>query len=719
MKELNVNGLSFPLKLKDVPKFMRLNPDISVNVFGLDEEKKNEIVPLFVSREKRKHHVNLLLISNENNRHYVWIKNFSALINHRTSHKGKVFVCDNCVRPYYNQEAYDRHLDCCLLNQPVTVKLPHEGDEKPVLAFKDKQKCHPVPFVIYCDFEAFLTPVDSTTVQERHVPSGFAAKTVCIEDDAYDSELICYSGDDVIEHFIRHLFNERERINNTLIYDIGMETLTPAERKDIKNAKSCALCETEFVDESEKRRHHSHLTGKFISTVCNSCNLQLKPVRFDSKTGKDYLIPVVFHNLKRYDSHLIIEKLQSSMLPDNTEIRVIASSTEQFISFQFCGLRFIDSCLFLSTSLETLVDNLRKSEGNFKITSEYFKNDIMLQKGVFPYEFMTDKSKFGETRLPPKEAFYSKLTESHISDEEYQFAQNVFRYFDCKTLQDYHDLYLKSDVSLLADVFENFRRLSLNIYGLDPCHFFTLPSLSFDALLKYTNVRLELLTDAEMYQFFEAGVRGGVASINHRYAEANNKYMGSAYDPSKENSYILYTDMNNMYGYAMSDSLPISDFKWIADEDIDVMSHKILSLSADNEHGYVLEVDLTYPPHLHDLHSSLPLAPEKISIPYSNLSSYCQSFPGKYTSSPKLIPNLRDKCKYITHYRNLQLYVNLGMRVSKVHRILEFKQEPWMRPYIQLNTHLRQQSKSEFEKAFYKLANNSVYGNFIVFFHTI
>ena len=116
MNELNISGLSFPLKLKDVPKFMRLNPDISVSVFGLDEEKKNEIVPLFVSREKRKHHVNLLLISNENNCHYVWIKNFSALLRHRTSHNGKAFVCDNCVRPFRYQEAYDRRLDCCLLN---------------------------------------------------------------------------------------------------------------------------------------------------------------------------------------------------------------------------------------------------------------------------------------------------------------------------------------------------------------------------------------------------------------------------------------------------------------------------------------------------------------------------------------------------------------------------------------------------------------------------
>jgi len=261
-------------------------------------------------------------------------------------------------------------------------------------------------------------------------------------------------------------------------------------------------------------------------------------------------------------------------------------------------------------------------------------------------------------------------------------------------------------VCLLADVFENFRSLSLNIYQLDPAHYYTLPSLSFDALLKYTNIELELLTDVEIYQFFEAGIRGGVASINKRYAEANNKYMGDKYDPHKESSYIIYLDMTNLYGFSMIDYMPVKDFKWLPENQFEQFLKDLSTLSAQNDHGYVLEVDLSYPSHLHDLHSSLPLAPEKLSIPYSDLSSYCQSFSDPYISSTKLIPNLRNKSKYITHYRNLQLYVQLGMVVDKVHRILQFEQQPWMAPYIKLNTSLRQQSKSEFEKNFYKLANS-------------
>jgi len=742
--ELNITGLTFPLPIRDITKFMKLNPTISINVFGLDGDddddenaKFSEIIPIFISKTKRQHHVNMLLISNDNNSHFTFIKNMSRLVAHRTKHDGKSFVCDNCVRPYSTQKAYDNHLECCLLHQPTAVKLPtpkiqseetadedgmFDDDEKdskevkPILKFKSKQKCHPVPFVIYADFETFLTPIDndiskntsSTTVKNRHIASGFAAKTVCIDDSSYNSELVCYSDHNVIEKFIEHVLKERDRVKETIVYDIGINTLTPTEKDEYENTKNCTLCFEPFTTRNYKCCHHNHLSGQYISTVCNNCNLQLKPIRIHN----EYLIPVIFHNLKRYDSHLIIEKLQSYLLPTDTNIEIIASNSEQFISFEFSGVRFIDSYLFLSASLETLVDNLCKSNGEFKFTMEYFKNDAMIRKGIYPYEFMTDPSKFEETKLPPKAAFYSQLSESHITDAEYTFAQKIYKEFGCKNLRDYHNLYLKSDVTLLADVFQSFRTLSLNIYQLDPAHYHTLPALSFDALLKYSKVELELLTDIEMYLYFEGGVRGGVASINHRYAEANNKYMGDKFDPSKDTSYILYLDMNNLYGYSMSDYLPVSDFEWLCESQFNDIVDNLAQIPETNEYGYVLEVDLSYPDHLHDVHSSLPLAPEKLSIRYSELSSYCQSFPEPYTSTPKLIPNLRDKCKYIVHYRNLQLYTKLGMKITKVHRILRFKQKPWMSSYIQLNTQLRQKSKSEFEKSFFKLANNSVYGSY-------
>jgi hypothetical protein len=175
--------------------------------------------------------------------------------------------------------------------------------------------------------------------------------------------------------------------------------------------------------------------------------------------------------------------------------------------------------------------------------------------------------KFDEKRLPERSAFYSSLYEEEVNEEDYSRARKVFDRFNCNNLGDYHDLYLKTDVLLLADVFEDFRRVCLDNYKLDPAHYISAPGLSWDAMLKWTGVKLDLLSNVDMYQFIEKGMRGGVSYIGHRYAKANNKYM-SDYDPSKPSSYIMYYDANNLYGWAMSEELPYGKFKWIGGDKV-------------------------------------------------------------------------------------------------------------------------------------------------------
>ena len=180
------------------------------------------------------------------------------------------------------------------------------------------------------------------------------------------------------------------------------------------------------------------------------------------------------------------------------------------------------NCLLAKKScLEPTIKRLSETS---KIYKE--KASLFTRKGVYPYDYIDSLQRLNETQLPPKEAFYSKLNKSHISDEDYEHAQKVWREFDCKTMRDYHDLYLKSDVLLLADVFENFRDLCLKNYELNPAWYYTAPGLAWDAALKRTKVELELFADREMLDMFEKGIRGGVSSIMHRYGKANNKYMG-------------------------------------------------------------------------------------------------------------------------------------------------------------------------------------------------
>ena len=197
---------------------------------------------------------------------------------------------------------------------------------------------------------------------------------------------------------------------------------------------------------------------------------------------------------------------------------------------------------------------------------------LLTRKGVSPYDFVSSIDKLKETKLPSKEDFYSKLNDEEISEEDFQHAINVWNTFRCQTLQDYHDLYLKSDVLLLADVFENFRKTCLNLYKPDPCHYYTAPGLAWDACLKETKQDLELLKDYDMLMMFDKGIRGGVTHISKRYAEANNKYM-KKYDETKSSTYIQYLYANNLYGWAMSQKLPTHGFKWI-----DVNKSKVLKL---------------------------------------------------------------------------------------------------------------------------------------------
>ena len=263
-------------------------------------------------------------------------------------------------------------------------------------------------------------------------------------------------------------------------------------------------------------------------------------------------IPVFFHNLTEYDCHLFVKRL-----PDSPgDVDCILRNEEKYVTFNkrvlvdtivtddekevnvYSCLMFADTMNFMRTSVEKLVRNLDKP--SFEHTGKYFRGeelDLMLRKGVYPYEYMTGVQRFCEKSLPPKEEFASLLGAgvisesdtialSHISEEDYRHAQRVFEAFGCENLADYTELYCKSDVLLLADVFESFIDVCLKKYKLDPSHYITAPALSWDAMLKMTDVKLKLLTDSDMHLFFEEGIRGGVSTITNRYAEANNPYIG-------------------------------------------------------------------------------------------------------------------------------------------------------------------------------------------------
>ena len=306
-------------------------------------------------------------------------------------------------------------------------------------------------------------------------------------------------------------------------------------------------------------------------------------------------------------------------------------------------LVLIDSLQFMSSSLDKLVSNLPNDA--FKYTSEELKNDkklkLMKQKGVYPYGYMDSFNRFSEKKLPNKNDFYSILNDESISDTQYVHAIKVWKTFKLKNMGEYHDLYLKSDVLLLADVFENFRKICMQYYKLDPCHYFTSTGLSWDVMLKITDIKLGIIIDIDMFQFIEKGMRGGVSYIANRYGKANNKYM-KEYDEKAPSKYIMYLDADNLYRWTMCQYPLTSGFRWLTEKEINKMD--LAKYKEDSKKGFILEVDLEYPQELHDLHNDYPLAPEKMKVTKEMLSPYCELIREKFNISigqvHKLIPTV-------------------------------------------------------------------------------
>ena len=529
----------------------------------------------------------------------------------------------------------------------------------------------------------------------------------------------------------------------TKIIDFKKKTMIPLTKEEEDNynkENTCYICKKDFNNDG-KVRDHCHFTGKYRGVAHNTCNLRYKIPKN---------MPVIFHNGSTYDYHFIIKELACEF---DGNFECLGENTEKYITFSVpikkridnkniditYKIKFIDSFRFTATSLSKLVDNLTDNIHNdkcikcksnlcfvratneklifkcidcekkyekelnkelierFANTYKFCDNDLnkfimLLRKGVYPYEYMDGWDKFNEKIIPSKESFYSNLTLENISETDCAHANNVFKKFNINNLGEYHDIYVKSDTLLLADIFENFRQSCLKNYELDPAHFVSLPGLAWQACLKKTNVELELLTDYDMLLMVEEGIRGGICYAIQRYAKANNKYMKD-YDKKKKPSYIQYLDANNLNGKAMTEKLPVSGFKWM--EDISKIDEDFVKdYDKNNNKGYILDVDIDYPNKLQNLHSDLPFLPERMII----------------NNTKKLVCNLNDKKNYIVHVNVLKQALDHGLKLRKVHRVIEFEQEAWLKEYIDVNTELRKKATNDFEKDFFKLMNNAVFG---------
>ena len=629
INEVNYEGIEFPVSQKHYNKVEKQN-SIRINVFGYED---GQPFPINISKETFKDQMNLLLITKDEKRHYVLIKDFNAFMYNQSKHRERKHFCMYCLQCFSSERILANHVNNCLtINDAQAINMPKQGEN--ILKFNNFHKQLPVPFVIYADFEGITKKVQGceqseemkkdknmrsyTEAYQAHEDCGYGYKVICCYNDKYSKYTSIYRGENAVYKFMEKMLEEVEYCKAVIKKHFNKPlVMTEVDEQHFKNMNGCHICGEKYTDKDVHVRDHCHITGKFRGSAHQECNLKLRIKPENLK------IPVIFHNLRGYDSHFIMQQIgeiankqgytNEKEEKQDLNISAIPNNMGKYMAFMLGNhLMFINSFQFMSSSLDKLVSNLPKDDLIY--TSKAFKGkklDLMSQKGVYPYDFMDSFEKFNEKKLPTKDQFYSILNDQHITDDEYNHAKEVWNTFMIRTLGNYHDLYLVSDMLLLTDVFENFRKTCMQYYKLDPCHYFTSPGLSWDAMLKMTNIKLELMTDIDMFQFIGKGMHGGVSYIANRYGNANNKYM-KEYDEKSPSKYIMYLDANNLCGSAMSQYLPTGNFKWMTDKEISKID--LGKYKADRKKGLILEVDLEYPHELHDIHNDYPVAPEKVKV---------------------------------------------------------------------------------------------------------
>ena len=693
LHELDFSGICFPFQARDLPAFERRNSTLAINL--LEWKTNCSILVRGSPAIEGRHVVNILIV----NDHYVGVVNLNRLLNDCKAHSKHIRkYCDRCIRPFFSDKKLEEHLPACLRNEQRHYVMPKSGQN--ILSFTKWAKTISPSHVLYGDIECMLLEDGS----HKPIMCGFLVVPngkVCSLSNAVPS-YHTFIGIECIREMLGSLEStcrDLHRWNEEYCRE-RMRPLTPIQEFQFCLSANCYLCGVVFDEENKKKvTDHDHFTGQYLGAACNQCNL-LRSLRRGT-------FPIVFHNLRGYDAHHIIKE-GVGYFPE-WRLSVIPTTKEGYLSIK-CSfgnkqaqthLQFIDSLQFLSASLASLVKNCP----HLPLTSMLLGSmDIKKGKGVFPYNFLDSEEKLLVTELPPQTAFFDNLTQTHLSDDDYCLAQRAWLEFNCVTFGDYTKAYLRLDIHQLADVFEAFRTLALTQDKLDPVNYVSLPGLSWDSAFRMTGTRVELLTDTRMYEFFESGIRGGMTFVNsHRVRRS-------------EDTELLYVDANNLYGQPLSMKLPQSHFKWIEREEVQRQLLEDLPTidTLECDIGYVFEVDLSIPPELHNLLDDLPLAPETTTVqaPTPYMLELWSLAEGRrsYKAGRKLILSHLEKLNYVVHFAALQFYLRMGAQVMKIHRIVSFRQARFFNPYIAFNSQQRQQANNEFEKDFFKLKNNSMFG---------
>lgn len=863
----NFNGIRYPTTIKDIKQFEKNNRGISINIYSYDDINENSYI-IYKSKSitKESRVINLFLYKE----HFSYIKNFHRFLNSANTSYNR---CPKCFMTFRDKTNYNLH--CLECDGEFTANIEYPKENKKILEFKNNKNTNFFPVVGYSDFESVLVDINEssknkkTKFTKKHNPVGYKiainVKINYITDEKKleilnkfmdrgfphyknlnykkinNKEFIITAGftgnkwkynylNDLktIENFInKYVINLDNRIRIPLFYHnlkydqiaIFHSLEEHIEHEDFKDF----LGNTDFkIIPKSNNEFVAFNIGRYtikdsIRFLPSSLSNLISNLDYNDKIFLKTIIKDLHVNIRNKLNYILLVNLINDRETDKNDIEIINSifNRKRLKKFEYILLN--PSTDIKPNHSKLLNDLLDKLPNHIKNQLNY-----IFSKGQFPYEWFNDLSKLEYEGLPKYDDWYDNLNNSIISKKEYKKLTSIFEVLGMKNFKDWYNLYLEVDVLGLMDVFENFRNLAKISYGLDPVYYYTLPGFSKDCQLKFSNMNVELITDYNkiIYETLERGIRGGLSQISTRHSKANNKYMKN-YNPNKESKYIIYLDANNLYGWSMSQKLPITNHillknsrlktekeilfsiqegskkqKKIRDlifkkfknvnryndykikqlqkyniklekklekdlndfeEDgimtsISINENKIQELKKINENinthiksiyktnfnsytdyitfikdklneNLIFEVDLIYPEELHDRHNLYPLAPEKLGIGENDLSNKNKEYLDMINEDTegnkirlnkekniKLLSTLTNKKNYITLDRNLSFYMEQGLIVDKVYKIISSNSDYYLKDYIAFNTNKRKEAKNDFEKDFYKLLNNSVFG---------
>lgn len=724
-KNFNIGNLMFPLEITQIDSFLKINKhlDLSINVYSII--KKNSFNVLRVCEDERSTHIDLLLLESEDSFHYTYISDFSRLFRTKMTghHKKLGHVCKKCLSYFYDEKSYSLHktLNC----SNYAYSFP-----KDYLQFEKFYARNLHKFLAFADIETLVVPIDGcennpnepyTLFHQKHVPFMTSLKWHSFNNDPNLDSIKIFKGRDCLIDFIYSLEEDVAYIfENYFKKQYEITELNDKAKAYLRQKFNdvCQIClkkidfetDTFCIDHDHllppDKPHPQSKDDIFIGNArayCHSkCNLN-----FQDKLWFN----VFYHNARAFDMKFLVLALarlgkQMFVIPQSTENYHLVSWNVPLndIHWSRAYIRIVDSYKMISSSLSELCKSLKK----FPIYEDYILkkygkielNEKFFEKQVLFYEYLTEFNVLYQREFPPREAFYSSLSSTNVSDEDYQYARNLYKKLKFRNLMDYVEFYLISDTYFLMEVFLSFRSFLFDLYTVDIAYYISLPSYSFDCALSYSDVKLQIMKDVNSILFQNKGLRGGFCQGTIKFVEANHRHLKNFNIFQKETS-ILALDVCSLYSEIQCEyMLPEGDYTWLTELEISNILKNIQKYSEETEFGYIIECDISYPKELHDKHRDFPLLPTMRKM--------------KGSGTKKLIADYFDRLNYVAHIKYIAMAVEKGLLLKKVHRGLKFRQSFFLRDYVRRNLSIRQDPQMpKFYTDVMKLCNNAIFGKTI------